>query len=129
MNAFKQYKIEIAMLLYWLVHAANCVRVSREPGYYPPKALELAQAVAMRQPYPWQQIIFAWIVLAIVNAGIYWVLRKSKHAATHVAIISIALAIAEVVVRPSDTGGVDYAVTAYAACTFVIAVCWGLFFS
>jgi hypothetical protein len=127
MGALNKYKIEIMLASYWLMHAANTIRVSRKIGYYPPRVREQAQIFADSHPYPWPAIFIAWTVLAIITIGIYLILRKAHRRIIGVMIYSASILLLQTMIRPTDIGGVDYAIAEYIADTFLIALFYGIF--
>lgn len=129
MVALNKYKIEALLIGYWLIHVANTIRVSRDIGFVPKQFRAQAQLYAYTQPYPWDAIIIASIVLGISTFGFILILRKCKNKVNLVMFYSVAIFVLQGIMLPTDRGGVDYAIFGYAFCTLIIALCCKLYVS
>jgi hypothetical protein len=127
MNVVRKSALELLAVAYWLIHAVNVVRLSREPGYYPPNVLEHARKVALSGPFPWSEILIAWLVLAVLTFGFYLIQRKIGYPMILSFLLSIGVLAAAVVFIPADVGGVSFAYVEYAVCSAFLALCGGLF--
>ena len=127
MNFVRKQKMQIALFLYWVLHAANTVNLSREPGYYPPRVREQARLLAQMQPYPWSDIVLTWVLLAVLTVGIYLILKQAIRKVAGVLIFTFFIIFVHAMVTPTDIGGVHYAIAEYAAYTFFIALCFGAY--
>lgn len=127
MNFVRSQKTQLALFLYWVLNAVNTVNLSREPGYYPTRLNEQAHLLAQLQPYPWPSIFATWVLIAILTVGIYLILNHVTRKVTCALIFAFFIAFVHAIVIPTDIGGIHYAISEFAAYTFIGALCIGVY--
>lgn len=126
MRLLKKFKLEIILAIYWLVNAINTVRLSQEPGYYPQRLIDKARALAQLEPYPWPEIFIVWGLLGLATIGLYLLIVKTNHKTLSAIVYSFSIMFLYALVVPTDVGGVHYAISDYAICTFLLALVYAL---